>query len=344
MALEIRCARLFPLLAIAAIACGGGDDGEETGPGAGTEGTAPARYELTTEIDLTEVAGAETAVGGALEPLRKFQENPGKAILEQLTAKSVPIVAALTSKLPGPIESKFAEWFGDELAGAEYEGVPASEALGAVGDDLAAMATKFEILSTLDRDPQTGQSAAHRIVGMAFTRAGERVLVDAPDLVGAVKPAENVGFQVTGGDAELGAHGFSLPIGDLTSRGLDLFNKDKLARTGLRFVIGRIVDCDGRAKKLAQRCVAGLCVGHETEIKQLCDAGLDVVTDVTLLGLKRLNLDPLTLVSGNAKILDATVPGDGGLLEGVWRGTVDLGEGPRDITSKFLGKRVPSLP
>jgi hypothetical protein len=329
------CAWLLPLAAFA-VACGGGDS---EGSGSGSADVKPAStaqplvYDVTTQIDMTQLSDFSEAIDATLEPLRRLKEDPAQTMLDELSAKNVPIVATLKSKIPDSLEGQFAGWFNDDARSA-------TDALGGVNADLAAMAGKFQILSTLDMTP--GQSK-HTIKGLAFTRGSEKVTVDAPDLVSAIAP-DPVKVDVSGPNASVGAHAFGLPIGGLTSSGLDLFNKDKLAKTGLRFVIGRIVDCGGIAKKTANRCIASLCIGHETEIKDMCDSGLDVVTDVTLFALKKLNINPLSLLSGDISILDAVTPGDGGLLSGVWKGSVNLGKGEKDLSSTLTGKRLPSLP
>jgi len=161
------------------------------------------------------------------------------------------------------------------------------------------------------------------------------VVVDAPDLLGSIKPAEKISVLPEAGGLKLGAHALSLPIGSFGAKGLDLFSTDTLLKTGLKIALKQVIKCGTIAENVSSKCIGPICVGHEAEIAGLCDRGLDVVVNLTVAGLKKLNIDPLSLVG-----VDAIVPG-GDTLSGVWNGTIDLGKGAQVIPSPFKGKKLP---
>jgi hypothetical protein len=335
------------LLSFVAVACSD-ITGTDTDTNNLTHGvpTPPSRFAVTTQVDLAQTADGSGVIDDATEPLDRLQKDPAKTILDVLTVKKMPVVTTLKSKIPDALEGSFAKWFNDDVLSRKIDGVEAGKALTSVRTDLAAMAGKFEILSTLDLTPgEEGTSTAkHTVTGMAFTRGADRMVVDTPDLVSSVSPAENVSLQTEAGKAKLGEHTLSIPLGEFATQALGLFGKDKVVDAGLRFAIGQIVDCGAISKSVAKRCIGTICIGHETEIKQVCDAGLDVVVDLTLDALKKLKIDPLRFIGGDAKILDALSPGDGGGITGIWKGAANLGKGESPISSKFTGKLVSAPP
>jgi hypothetical protein len=128
----------------------------------------------------------------------------------------------------------------------------------------------------------------------------------------------------------------------------DKLAADKFGVKNLREAVGKVVDCADLAKDVAARCIglgpAKVCVGHETEVRNLCTIGLDVIVSLVQGKIKALDIPALHLSSGTAKMWDA--PAAGGKLDAVVDRIDDgywtAGVGPNDdkILATFTGRRV----
>jgi hypothetical protein len=86
--------------------------------------------------------------------------------------------------------------------------------------------------------------------------------------------------------------------------------------------------------------VLGVCVGHETELRQICEGGLDAVVDFAHEKLAAMRLDVLHLAEGTARLVDDDGDGVGDrIADGVWKAELNLGLGLRHAPATFVGVR-----
>jgi hypothetical protein len=305
------------LLALVAVACGDteGPDRLTTGVRAASEMPSMAeRYQMQSKVDLTGNPGYPSSAGAAASTIHDFNENPGKTMIDAMKKQKVPIASTVLSKVPGPLQSSVEGWVSDEIKKVD--------ALEAVEKNLRSALGKFEVLSTLEV-PASGSNvpAKHTVTGLSFLRGDERVTVDAEEV------ESDPSATIENGQAKLGDHSFSLPVGSLIGQAFDL-----------KSLLGKVVDCDAVAKNVAKRCLLSVCVGHETELKEMCETGLEIVADLALQTLKEFKLDPLHLIGGTLKLPIGGNPGD--VLSGVWNGAADLGKGESPLVSKITGKKL----
>jgi hypothetical protein len=251
------------------------------------------RYAITTEVDLTRLPDWEASVDDAVRPVQDMSDRPMGTILGE----------KFNDQIPKGLEGKFREWFNGEVVhGSRVD-------LAKLEQSMKSMLGKFQISSTLE---VAGGHATHTVTGLAFDFGTQHVDVDLPDVT------ETLPIRA----GALGAHQFTLPFGELGAGALD-----SRVESGLRAVIGKIIDCSRVAQNVAKKCNGALCVGHQQEIEEICTAGLDAVTGLALASVKKLRIDPLRLTGS----LDAN-------LEGMWTASVDLGAGPKELVSKFWAR------
>jgi len=100
------------------------------------------------------------------------------------------------------------------------------------------------------------------------------------------------------------------------------------------------VSCAGLAKTVSDKCVLGVCVGHETELKSICNSGLDALVDFSHDRMAAMRLEVFHLASGNARLVDDDRDGYGDrIVDGVWQAELNLGLGLRKAPATFDGAR-----
>jgi hypothetical protein len=381
-----RASAVFSVLAL--VACGGGDDGGGAGsdpshPGSGPGGAngdvtigpdgvpigpdgkpippkLDGRYELSNQIDLTTVGVFPDQVNAILTDLSNFKEHPTGTMVDLLNAAHVPVVGDVLNVIPSLIRDQVFKFMDDHLVKALYKNVPFAQHVTAMLDDLGSLATKFEIVSSLDVPPVDAIGNAqgtHVLTGVAFSWDDKRHVVDGPSVlvqfesksvkVNAV-PLEKLNAELETGRLEVEDHTFAIPIGSFAVFAADKLAQDKLGAKDLRDGIGKFVDCHAIGQAVANECVgvgpAHVCVGHASDIEKLCTAGLDILVATTKDGIKKLDIPALHLKSGTAKMWDA--PADKGPMDaivdriddGFW--TAGIGKEDKPAILTFSGKRV----
>jgi hypothetical protein len=109
---------------------------------------------------------------------------------------------------------------------------------------------------------------------------------------------------------------------------------------GVRDALGAAVNCPNLAPSIADKCVLGVCVGHEALLTSLCEGGLDAIVDFAHDRMADLRLELLHLASGRAVLVDAS--GDrvaDRITAGAWQAELDLGQGLRHTPATFTGAR-----
>jgi hypothetical protein len=327
------------LLSASVIACG--DDASDSNGGASPELDANGQplvtrldgtYELSSQIDLTTTGLLPDVANDSLKALSSFREKPSQTILDLASTAKVPVVSNVVDIVPGPLKDLVLGYVDDHLFKALYDNAPVTEKITGLADDLASVATKFELVTTLDvpaGDDIGNAKATHSVKGIAWTFEKNRHVVDAPELVAKISTVPNVETNAVAlekrspkletGRLTVGDHAFKLPIGQFAIKGADLLAKDAFGASDLRGALGKLVDCKKLADDVASRCVgvgpAKVCVGHESDIEKLCTTGLDLVVKSVQDGLSKLDIPLLSFDEGNAKMWDA--PTDGGAVDGI---------------------------
>ncbi len=371
---------LLPALFLV-LACGSNDGSEAFGGGTSLpsapetvaanekEQTAPeekpalttlsGKYELSTRYDLTTAGVFPDVANGSLRALSQLKDNPSKTIIDLLKAAHVPIIATVLALLPDQIEAPFENWFNDAFFDTVYQNMPASKRIADLVDDLASLATKFEVTSSLNLPTpnENGESgASHALTGLGFTILGQRTIFHAPASLAPETHADHVPAtllhilehspKVENGLLELGDHGFSVPLGDYLVQAADKLAEAKFGAPTFAEALEKAFDCAGIAHKVSDRCLGPVCVGHETQIKEMCIAGVDLVAHQVLDNLRAIKIDFLRLANGQAAMWDAPKPDgvmDGKidrLDKGRWTAFMRTSLVEHSVTATFTGTRV----
>ena len=338
-----------------------GPDGMPVGPdGQPLPTKLDGRYEISNKLDLTSAGIFPDMANDTLKALSDFREKPSSTIVELLEAAKVPVVSNVLSVIPSIIRDSVLGFIDDHVFKALYQKVPVTKQITGMLDDLASLATQFEVVSELQLPPGNAMgdgNGTHQLNGIAYNWMEKRTVINAPDVLTQFELAKVktnvVGLdkrspELESGRVNIGDHTFKVPIGSFAVFAADKLAQDKFGAKNLRDAIGKVVDCDDLAHDVASRCVgvgpAKVCVGHESDIKTICSLGLDVIVSNLQARIKDLDIPALHLKSGTAKMWDA--PQDKGPLDAVVSridtGFWTAGVGPQDkqILATFTGVRV----
>jgi len=314
-------------------------------------------YQLANRLDLASAGVLPDVASTTLHALSQLKEDPAGAILDLLEATHAPIVSNVLSVIPDALEQPLTQWINDNVFAALYQGVPVTQQIASIVDDLASLVTRFQVDTSLDLiEPDvTGASAAtHSLAGVTFTVAEHALVVRAPDLLSDVTHGDlsasalhivEQSPDVQNGIIELRDHSIGLPIGAYVIHGIDQLMMAKFGQPNLRAALGALVNCSSVAHNVAQKCIGPVCVGHETELRNLCDAGLDAIVTSVEAQLMALNFKALHFKHGAAAMWDAAMAGgprDGvvdRIEDGIWNLGVDVGTGEHAVYADFTGVR-----
>jgi hypothetical protein len=130
----------------------------------------------------------------------------------------------------------------------------------------------------------------------------------------------------------IGLHAFGLRYGEYAFAALQQQLKRRYGGD-LQDTLGRAVDCEAVANKVASRCVLGLCVGRAGTVGPLCVMGLYLAAAEVDKRFTAVHFDLLALDEGKAGLA-------GGLLGGgEWQARIDFGAGPRTVPARFESVR-----
>ncbi len=343
-------------------ACQSAEDGGGEVEGGGKGPAAEplyGSYELSTFFDLTDAAILPDIANDTLSALSGLKESPSRTIIDLLKASNAPVVSNVLGIIPQQLLGPFEGFIDDYLFSRLFEGVPATETVASLIDDIASLVTHFEVITVLDmpEPDEFGNSVAtHQLTGLGFTLLGNRFVVDSPEFLSELTGASEVSCNIAHlyessplietGRVDIGDHGFGLPIGHYVLAAVDKVLQEQLGVEDLRGALGLIVDCRGLAQAVAGRCIGPLCIGHETEIFQLCDAGLGIIVAQVEERVLALDFQAIHLAGGDAKMWDAAVDGDplDGLIDridqGQWIAGIDVGSGEKSVSASFVGRRI----
>jgi len=320
----------------------GGDDGGGYGSGLGTpENPVPQSadkgpYQVRTMMDFTVEAVLPPQAELIVVTLRAFGDNPAKTLVTVADRYGIGALEDLYNILPGYLRDKFEGWLNDEIAKFKIGGKTVPQYSAAVAKLAETALTKFALDSEFAITP-TGST--HSLTGLDLSPAGINVNVAITGLAQDIltqHPTITVG---QGGAFSVSEQHFGLMIGEYAWQGVNagvanMFGSD------IRTSIGKAVPCATIAKSVADRCVLGVCVGHETLIKDICTGALDAMVNEIHSRFAALNMEAFHMITGDAKLVDDDADGVADrIVDGVWDSEMNLGLGLRKAPSVWSATR-----
>lgn len=337
--------RIAIVTALAAIGCSSAPSidnpyGEEFGEG--TENPIPQQastgpYKVATTMQFTAEALLPAQIAFIVATLREFEKDPARALLNVAEAKGVPAVGLIRDALPGVLEDKLGDWINDKVKSVELAGKPITEYAGDVARLAEFSLTEFQIDSDLAID---GYSATQTLRAIDLSPTGwtdARLPIDglAADLL-TQHPTITLGH---GGVIGFGEQHFGLNYGDYAWAGIEA-GSTALFGQGVKDSLHKAVDCTAVAKSVADKCVLGQCVGHESELKAICNGGLDGIVEFAKSRVIALNINVFQYAAGQARLIDDDGDGVGDRIDGgIWDANLNIGMGLRHAPATFVGER-----
>jgi hypothetical protein len=333
------------LAALLLAACGtSGSADNPYGSGLGTpdspvpqQGAEKGPYQVTTSVDLTVEAVLPPQAELVVQTLRDFSDNPAHALITLAGQEGVPAVETLYNALPSVLTDKLEGWINNEIENVQIDGQPITTWAGNIAALADTTFSKFSVDSTLDVE---GATSTHTLTMLDFTPTGVlNVKIPITGLASDILTQHPSVSVNEGGQLTLGDQAFGLLFGEYAWNAV---NAACTAEFGgdIRTVLGNAVNCAGLAQTIANKCVLGVCVGHEQELDDVCEGGLDAVVNVMHDRFAQLNLEALHYASGAATLVDDD--GDGiadRMTAGTWDAELNLGLGLRHTPATFTATR-----
>jgi hypothetical protein len=327
----------------------GCDDGSDAPPpplsdaGASATGT----YSVTSTLDLPAKLLAPQPALDAFATLQGLRKDPARTLFDLAEQAGVPHAQTLHQALPDILQSRLDGWIDASVAHALFQGRPVNGELDALITLGARLQLSVDVLSELSLgtpDPSGACTATHTVQGLRFTALPGQTAITIPTLpaglsTGITQAPLTVRLSAprSGSDARFtaGDHAFGLPIGQYMVAALDASLRQRYGQD-LRGTFGLLIDCGAVAASVSHECVGPVCVGHEGDLRVVCERGLDEAADQVRDRLLEHDFKAIHFHSGTA---DFTAPGR--LDGGVWKASVDLGQGERAVAGRFSGLRAP---
>jgi hypothetical protein len=330
------------LLACLVAACGTSGPGGD-GSGLGTpenpvpQGADKGAYQVTTKVDLTVEAVLPPQAELVVQTLRDFSQNPAHTLIDLAGQEGVPAVATLYDALPSQLTDKLEGWINTEVEKVEINGVPITTWAGDFAGVADTAFSQFNVDSSLAID---SDSATHTLTMLDFTPTGVlNVQIPISGLASDILTQHPSIVVNEGGAFSLGDQAFGLLLGEYAWNAVNAACKAEFGGE-IRTTLGNAVNCTAVAHTIANKCVLGVCVGHESLVDQVCEGGLDAMVDVMHDRFAQINLEALHYASGAAQLVDDD--GDGvadRIVNGTWDAEMNLGLGLRHTPATFTATR-----
>jgi hypothetical protein len=336
------------LLAALGTACGTSDstdpgqDGGGYGSGLGTpENPVPQSadkgpYQVRTMMDFTVEQVLPPQVEFGVTTLRSFADNPARTLISVADHYGVTALDDLYSLVPSFLTDKFEGWVNDEIAKLKIDGKTVPQYAGMVASLAETALTKFAIDSEWAITPT---STTHTLTALDLTPAGINVTLEISGLAADILTQHPTVMVGMGGAMNVSEQHFGLMLGEYMWQGINagvtnLFGGD------IRTSLGKAVNCPTIAHNIANKCVLGVCVGHESIIKDICTGALDGVVDQIHGAFAKYNLEAFHMISGVAHLVDDDADGVADRIEnGTWDSEMNIGMGLRKAPSTFSADR-----
>ncbi len=293
-------------------------------------------YAMTTTVDFTIEAVLPPQLALVVATLRAFEENPASALFDVAEQQGVPAVGLIRAALPAVLEDKLEGWINEYVAKVKIGGRPINDYAGEMADYAEIALTQFAVESELAVD---GSATSHRLTALDLRPTGLDVRLPIGGLAGDVLTQTPALTTVEGGLFHLSEQHFGLNYGEYAWQGIEALSAHVAGGT-VREVLGGAIRCDVLAKTIADKCVGPVCVGHETELRNVCNGGLDAIVDLAHDRLAAQRLEALHLATGAARFVDADGDGYGdAIVDGVWDAELNIGLGLRYAPAEFSGER-----
>lgn len=329
------------LLALCLIAgCGVSPGARDPAEDPGTPGTpqpvGDAPYQLVSRVDLTAEAVLPESAELVVATLRELSTDPARALIDAADEAGVPAVGELYDLLPGPLADQLAGWIDDEIAKVRIDGEPvtayAARLAGLADTALAQVAVDSELTIRAG-------AARHQLTALDLTPAGLAIRIPLGGLPGDLLDQDTSAAVGARGELALGEQHFGLDYGAYAWQALEAASRAEHG-AGIRDRLGSAIDCAAIARSVADRCVLGVCVGHDDLLASLCEGGLDAIVDLARDRMAQIRFEALHLAGGQATLVDDD--GDGlaeRITDGTWQAELDLGQGLRRGPATFTGTR-----
>jgi hypothetical protein len=294
-------------------------------------------YAVRNTVDFTAEAVLPSQVALVVATLREFSNNPASGLIKAADAAGVPAVGALYGAIPGVIKDRLEGFINDEIEKIKINGKPISEYAGEIAMLAEVALTQFAVDSELD---VKSDAATHRLTALDLRPTGlVDVRVPIGGFAGDILTQEPELIVTEGGRLAFGEQHFGLNYGEYAWQGIELAST-KLFGAPVREALGNAVNCPALAKSISDKCVLNVCVGHETELRNICEGGLDAIVNFTHDRIAAMRLEALHLASGDARLVDDDGDGFGDrIVEGVWQAELNIGLGLRYAPASFEGNR-----
>ncbi len=301
--------------------------------------TAESAYQIDSALDVQAAVVMPQSVYDGVDLLRGLRDNPGETLFDLAEEAGVPAVEEIRSALPSAVEDQLYGWIDGYVQQITTGDGTVAVVIDGIVDASETVLARCELMSELALDAGV---ATHRLTSIGFDVAGNAMSYDLAGwptaIVEDTAPAtvSGVGADTT---LSIGDHTFGLPYGELALRAIE----DALVAqrgTDLRGTLGALVDCPTLAATIADKCVWGACVGHETELNEVCEGALDYAVEEIRARFAAARFDAIALHTGTATMVDDD--GDGRaerLANGVWTAELDASMGPRPAPATFTGAR-----
>jgi hypothetical protein len=333
----MRTAVLLSLLAACGTSAGGeGVGGDDVGT---PEDPVPAKtgpYAVVTKVDFTVEAILPGQVELVVATLREFSTNPAHALITVADEAGVPAVGALYGVIPGVIKDRLEGWINDEIAKVKINGRPITAYAGDIASLADTALTDFAVDSELAIN---GDVATHRLTALDLRPTGLEIRIPIGGLAGDLLTQTPEISIAEAGSLFVGEQHFGLNYGEYAWQGIEAVSTATFGG-GVRATLGAAMNCPGIAQQVAGKCVLGVCVGHQSELRNICEGGLDAVVDFAHQRMAALRIEALHLASGQARLVDDDGDGVGDrIVDGTWEAEMNLGLGLRRTPATFDGAR-----
>jgi hypothetical protein len=275
-------------------------------------------FELVSSFDVTGEALLPAPAYDAFSILAGLREHPTDTLVRVLDEAGVPLIDDLYASLPGPVQSRLADWIDGYVESAVFADRPVTQQLDEALALVRSTVTQFDLVSDLTVSPA---GATHAPRALVF----QDVRVELPE------QSVSCSASIAGAGAlAVGPHSFGLAYGEYVD---DALTQRFVARYGtdLRGRLGQLFDCPALAASVAHRCVLSVCVGHAAELEAICESGLDEAAARVHEEIRSLRLDALRLDAGAATVVDDAV------VDGTWQAQMDFSQGLRPVPASFVG-------
>jgi hypothetical protein len=334
------------LALIPALGCDGG--GPDPLPPPPASLTVDGSYEIVSTYDLTVGAVLPEGVASYTAPLVDLRRDPASTLFLLLDQAGVPLAHDLSDALPDAVAGQLKGWMNAFFAADTYGGSSVGTQLDALTQVIETVLTRPDVASRLTLPPLDAAGvtrATHALEELRYRLYDGALSITVP-IVAPPAGAAALLVRETSLDARVTVarndedarlytrdHSFGIPYGTFALDAIEQAAQQRYG-TDLRGLLGLLIDCDGMAASVANRCVLGVCVGHRDTLRAICDQGLNLVEDDLRGRISALHFDALRLQSVRDDRID-------GIATGKWAAQIDFGMGARDVHATFVGTRTP---